>query len=85
MDAQEAQQQQMAQQQHASPAVAAAPAGAPELATLSAQFRDKHEELQRSLDKLQQAVGPKQGVQDTHRLLVDAVEVGGCREGCSLP
>ena len=81
MDAQEAQQQQIAKQEHASPAAAAAPAGGPELATLTAQFRSKHEELQRSLDKLQQAVGPKQGVQDTHRLLVDAVEVSGGGEG----
>ncbi len=62
------------------PAPAAPASAAPDVASLAAQFRNRHDELQRSLDRLQEAVVAKPGAQDTHRLLVDAVEVRGPRD-----
>lgn len=60
----------------------AAPQPGPDaLARLATQFRSKHEELQRALERVQDVVASKPGAGDTHKLLVDAVDVswaGSC-------
>lgn len=70
----------MAQAAASPPAAPGAASGA-DVASLAAQFRSRHEELARSLQRLEGAVGTRPGAQDTHRLLVDSVEV---RAGCGV-